>query len=207
MTLQNRVLPDGEIVALPLRGTLMGNRGILHGPDRSLGAARWRHRNWVSCALSFKGRRRTPMSPGRYTELFFLDEAVALAAGHRPCAECRRADWLRFLDAWERAHGERPSAPALDAALHAARVERGSRRQRRHAAPWDALPDGTFALSGGVPGLVRGARLHPFGPEGYLPALPRPQGGEALVLTPAPTVAALRAGYVAALHPDLGAGE
>ncbi|MGB8623555.1 MAG: hypothetical protein WCD16_12105, partial [Paracoccaceae bacterium] len=105
MPLQNRVLPTGEIVVHPARADFMGNRGILHGGNRQLGTARWRHKTWITCLLSFKGRKRVPMTPGRYTELFFLDEAVALAAGHRPCAECRRADFLRYRDAWQAATG------------------------------------------------------------------------------------------------------
>lgn len=201
MTLQNRVLPSGEIVALPVRGTFMGNRGIVHGEDRALGRARWRHPHWICCTLSFKGRRRTPMTPGRYTELFFLDDAVALAAGHRPCAECRRADYLRFLDAWERAHGARPKAPEVDRLLHAARIDPGTRCQRRHRAEVAALPDGTFLLHEDAPALVQGERLHPFGPRGYTPPVPRPRTGEVTVLTPAPLVEVLRAGYRPVLHP------
>ena len=205
MPLQNRVLPTGEIAALPLRGTFMGNRGILHGPDRTLGPARWRHPHWICCVLAFKDRHRVPMTPGRYTELFFHDEAVALAAGHRPCAECRRPDFLRFLDAWERAHGDRPKAAEIDRILHAARIESRTRRQRRHKAETAALPDGTFVLHDGAPALVQRARLHPFGPEGYGPPLPRPRAGEAEVLTPAPLVAVLREGYAVTLHPCLSA--
>ena len=101
MPLQNRVTPGGEIIADPARGTLMGNRGILHDAGQRLGVARWRHPHWIYCRLSFKGRRRAVMAPGRYTELFFLDEASALAAGHRPCYECRREDFLRFLQGHE----------------------------------------------------------------------------------------------------------
>ena len=108
MPLQNRVSPLGEIVATAERGGLMGNRGILHDRDRRLGVSRWKHPHWVCCRLAFLGRHRPVMTPGRYTELFFLDEATALAAGHRPCAECRRADYTRFLDAWTAAHGARP---------------------------------------------------------------------------------------------------
>jgi hypothetical protein len=107
MPLQNRVIPSGEIISDPSRAAkFMGNRGILHDDERRLGRARWRHRAWIVCALSFNGRRRTLMAPGSYTELFFLDEAVAFAAGHRPCGECRREAYLRFLEGW----GERDSA-------------------------------------------------------------------------------------------------
>jgi hypothetical protein len=103
--LQNRVTPTGEIVAHPGRGLLMGNRGCLHGPDRRLHAARWRSKAWICCVLEWKGVRRDPMPPGRWTALFFLDEATALAAGHRPCAYCRRADFAAFAEAWRAAHG------------------------------------------------------------------------------------------------------
>jgi hypothetical protein len=103
--LQNRVTPTGEIVADPGRGLLMGNRGCLHGPDRLLRAARWRSKAWICCVLDWKGVRRDPMPPGRWTALFFLDEATALAAGHRPCAYCRRADFTAFAEAWRGAEG------------------------------------------------------------------------------------------------------
>src|SRR6266542_4514974 len=124
MPLQNRVLPTQEIVADPGRGLLMGNRGALHGPDRRLGTTRWRTNAWICCVLDWKGVRRDPMPPGRWTALFFFDEAVALAAGHRPCAYCRRRDFLLYARAWATGRGldERPRAPAMDAQLHLERV-------------------------------------------------------------------------------------
>ena len=195
--LQNRVTPAGEIIADPARGTLMGNRGILHDARQRLGVARWRHPHWIYCRLSFKGRRRMVMAPRRYTELFFLDEATALAAGHRPCCECRREDFLRFQAAWRRAFGQHALAGAIDRALHRARVEPRSRRQIRLEAGLDDLPDGTFVLlpdAASFPMLVEGDRLHPWSPSGYGP--PRGRGsGRVSVLTPAPTLAVLRAGY------------
>src|SRR5215211_2432471 len=103
--LQNRVTPTGEIVSDPARGLLMGNRGCLHDQDRTLRTARWRSKLWICCRLDFKGARRDPMPPGRWTALFFLDEATALSAGHRPCAYCRRADYLAYAEAWRRAAG------------------------------------------------------------------------------------------------------
>ena len=132
MALQNRVAPTQEIVAVNARGTLMGNRGCLHRPDRTLGVARWRSRMWIACRLEWKGVRRDPMPPGRWTALFFLDEAMALSAGHRPCAYCRRADFNAFAEAWRVAHGlaDRPRAPEMDAVLHRQRVESRTRRQR-----------------------------------------------------------------------------
>jgi hypothetical protein len=200
MPRQNRVLPTGEIAALPLRGLFMGNRGILHDTMGRLGTARWRHPHWVCCTLSFKDRHRTVMSPGTWTELFFLDEAVALAAGHRPCAECRRADHLRFRAAWAAAIGP-ASAPDIDRALHAARVTR-TRAQVRHRADIATLPAGTFIATDSGPALVTANALHPFIATGYAPPVPRPTG-QVTVLTPAPTVAVLRAGYIPALHPDV----
>src|SRR5262245_10377094 len=125
MPLQNRVTPTGEIIADPARGTLMGNRGgPLHRPDQTLGARRWVSKAWICCRLEFKGRRRQVMSPGKYTELFFLDEATALAAGHRPCFECRRAEAEQFARLWAKVHGahDRARAGDMDRVLHAERV-------------------------------------------------------------------------------------
>jgi hypothetical protein len=197
MMLQNRVTPKGDIIADPARGTLMGNRGILHDAERRLGAARWRHPHWIFCRLAFKGRRRPIMAPHRYTELFFLDEATALAAGHRPCCECRREDLLRFQAAWRRAFRTHDAkAGVIDRALHKARVEPRSRRQIRFEAPLDELPDGALVLlpQECSPFLVEGDRLHPWHPGGYGPPRAR-RAGRASVLTPAPTIAVLRAGY------------
>lgn len=199
MTLQNRVLPTGEILAIPARGDFMGNRGILHDAHQNLGVARWKTKNWVICALEFKDRpKREVMAPGRYTELFFLDEAVALSAGHRPCAECRRAAFNAFRDAWAHATGDRPSAPAMDTALHPARVRR-DRTQVRHEARAEDLPPGTFILWHDRPHLVTEDSVSPYTPDGYGPNLTRPSG-PVTVMTPAPTVAALAGGYRPALH-------
>lgn len=199
MPLQNRVCPTGEIVADPSRaGLFMGNRGILHDEDRTLRTARWRHVHWVTCRLSFKGRRRAIMAPGAYTELFFLDEAVALAAGHRPCAQCRYDDHHAFRAAFEAAHGPVASAAHLDRRLHAARVTR-TRRQMTHEAAMDTLPDGTFVGLEDGSWLVRGNVLLRYTPAGYSGRRARPTGA-VTVLTPAPTVGALRAGYRPCLH-------
>jgi hypothetical protein len=204
--LQNRVTPEGDIVADPARGTCIGNRGILHDANGRLGAARWRHPHWICCRLAFKGRQREIMAPGRYTELFFLDEATALAAGHRPCRECRREDFLRFQAAWRRTLPDADAcAPSIDRRLHHARVDPRTRRQIRYAAPLDGLPDGTFVLLPDDPStalLVVGDRLLPWRASGYAPPRPRPSATQALVLTPRPTVAVLRAGYAASVHPS-----
>jgi len=179
----------------------MGNRGILHDAAGRLGHPRWRHPHWIACRLQFRGRHRVVMSPGAWTELFFLDEAVALAAGHRPCAECRRQDYIRFLDAWRSAAGTRPRAAEIDRALHAARLVPGTRRQAAHLAPAPGLPDGSFVRLGATPHLVTAGALRPFAPEGYGPPAPLP-AGEVEVLTPVPIVAVLRAGYRPELHPS-----
>ncbi|NDV87303.1 hypothetical protein GTW51_11390 [Aurantimonas aggregata] len=201
MTLQNRVTPLGEIVADPARGTLMGNRGILHDDKRRLGTSRWKHKAWIACTLQFKERRRKLMAPGRYTELFFLDEATSLAAGHRPCAECRRADFNAFRAAWVTANGsdDRPTAVAMDAALHTARVDRRSRAQIRHERPAADLPDGIFVLVEAEPWLVWRGRLRRWTFGGYDATAPIPPG-VVTVITPAPTVASLAAGYLPAVH-------
>jgi hypothetical protein len=209
LPLQNRVTPFGEIEAHEARGMWMGNRGgCLHDSEKRLGSARWRSRRWITCALSFKGRHRTVMAPGRYTELFFLDEPTSLAAGHRPCAECRREDYRRFVDAFARATkslGGDPlrSADALDRVLHESRLD--GRRQRRHTGPVDSLPDGTMI---GLPNrpdtawLVRDAGLLAWSPQGYTERRKRPGGTEVLVLTPSPLVEAMKAGFLPTLHPS-----
>lgn len=210
MPLQNRVTPFGEIIAHPAHGLFMGNRGILHDEARRLGRARWRHPHWLICRLQFKGRRREVMRPGAYTELFFLDEATALAAGHRPCAECRRRAFLSFRGAWQRGRGKTGTlrAAELDRALHRARVESRSRRQVTHRCALDLLPDGVFIAFGEAPAkaeLVLGDRLLPWSPQGYGEARSRPKGGSVTVLTPQPSVAALAGGYRPVLHSSAGA--
>jgi len=205
MPLQNRVTPTSEIIADTARGTLMGNRGALHDADRRLGTARWRHRHWICCRLDFKDRRREVMAPRRYTELFFLDEATALAAGHRPCRECRYTDF-RFQAAWRRAFGAQreASAPAIDRALHDARIEPRGRRQVRFEAALDDLPDGAFVLlpdDWSTPLLIQGAHVLPWRPSGYGAPRARP-ATTCLVLTPRPTIAVLHAGYGPVLHPS-----
>lgn len=198
MPLQNRVLPTGEIVAIPARGDFTGNRGILHDDHRRLGTGRWRHKAWIVCTLHWKDRRRVPMTPGRWTELFFLDEAVALAAGHRPCATCRRAAYTAYRDAWNAATGRVPSAPEMDSALHLARVSR-DRQQVRHEALARDLPDGAFVLWNDGPHLVARGQLYPYTPDGYEAPLTLPDA-RVTVLTPRPTIQVLAAGYAPELH-------
>ncbi|MEZ5779589.1 MAG: hypothetical protein R3E44_14635 [Paracoccaceae bacterium] len=204
MARQNRVTPEGAIIADPARGMFMGGRGILHDEAGRI-VAPFRHRNWVCCLTAFKGRRRPIMAPRRYTELFFLDEATALAAGHRPCAECRRADYNAFRASWAKATGlPPPSARDMDRALHAARVAPRSRVKRTYEADVATLPDGAFVRLAGGPALVRETGFWPSSPSGYGPALPRPASGPVTVLTPEPTVEVLRMGYAPRLHPSAG---
>lgn len=200
MPLQNRVLPTGEIVADPARGLFMGNRGHIHTPDRRMSARRWSTTTWIACTLCFRGRKRDVWGDS-YTELFFLDEAVALAAGHRPCAECRRADYIRFQHAWRTAHHEAPSAPAMNARLHADRIDAAGRTQRRHAAWLGSLPHGSFVLAQGGPALLADGRLHPFTLAGYGRGEAADPAANVTVLTPRCTVSVLRAGYRPALAP------
>jgi hypothetical protein len=206
VTLQNRVTPDGRIIADAARGLMMGNRGVLHDANRTLGRARWRHKNWVACRLEFKGRCRQVMTPARYTELFFLDEAVALAAGHRPCGECRHADYQHFKALWIDVLGTGAiTASALDARLHGERAIAGRFEQRRHMAALDRLPDGAFVLMGDapdVPQLVYGNRLLAYSPAGYVSARMRPARESVLALTPPSTLKVIAAGFRPALHPS-----
>jgi hypothetical protein len=197
MPLQNRVQPTGEIIAHPARGGLTGNRGILHGPDRKLGTARWQHPHWVCCVLEFRGRYHGPMPDRRWTALFFLDEAVALAAGHRPCHQCRHADAQRFRAAWESAFQEPAPASKMDRLLHPARVNR-TRQQVRFQADAQTLPPGVFVLSDG-PMLLTEDAARPYRPDGYGDPIPRP-AGPVCVLTPKPMVGVLAAGYQPMLH-------
>jgi hypothetical protein len=208
---RNRITPFGEFEATPTRGLLMGNRGILHDDQGRLGTARWRHRTWIACTLSFKNRRREILSPGRYTELFFCDEAVALAAGHRPCAECRRADYVRYAGAWQKAHGlaQPPKAGEMDRALHRSRVS-DNRGQATFAAKVGDLPDGAFVSFSGGPRtawLLWRGDLHGWSHEGYRGTWPFKPSDDAIVLTPEPTVRVLSAGYVPFVHATVSRGE
>lgn len=202
MPLQNRVTPTGEIVADPARGTLMGNRGCLHTPDRRLGAARWRSKLWICCLLDFKGVRRDPMPPGRWTALFFLDEATAFAAGHRPCAYCRRPAYTAFADAWRIAHRQatRPRAIEMDTVLHSQRVEPLRRRQRTHPATFGTLPDGAMVRYKGTPALVLRSCVLPWSFAGYARPIALARSAVVELLTPPATVAALARGYQPLLH-------
>lgn len=191
---RNRVTPAGEIVAVPLRGAWTGNRGVLHRGHEIVRA--YASDLWITCRLEFRGRWREQWLPRRYTHLYFHDEAVALAAGHRPCGECRHADYRAYQDAWMAATGgQRPSAQAMNRALHAERLDRRRRSKRLHRMDWARLPDGTFVLLDATPAVLVDDHLTEWTTEGYRTRHARPRTGTAVVLTPPSTVAALRAGY------------
>ena len=212
MPRQNRVDPFGQIVATPVRGTLMGNRGCLHD-DQDHPLRQYQVRRWLICVLDFKGRKRAPMPPGHYTSLFFLDEASALAAGHRPCAECQRGRFDDFRRHWAAANPElaghpTPSVDTIDRALHAERISRHFYQRDKvkltYVEQLDALPDGAFVVltSNDTPYLVRGDALYPWSFAGYSTPIARPAGANVHVLTPRSTVRALAHGYSAGLHPS-----
>jgi hypothetical protein len=193
--MQNRVTPRGEIVAIALRGAWLGNRGHIHEGTRIVRP--YRGIGWVICELEHKGWRLQQWHPRNATILFFHDEAVALAAGHRPCALCRRASYNQFRAAWAAGlDASLPSAQVMDRRLHADRVDPRTRGQRVHAADWSALPDAAFVLAEDQPALVWGDALIPWTICGYGGPRVRPTRGQAVVLTPAVTVAALRGGYL-----------
>ncbi len=196
MPLQNRVTPLGELIADPARGLVYGNRGCLHDAQGEI-RRRWQVKRWIACRLEFKDRKRRLRQPGRFTELFFLDEATAFAAGHRPCAECRREDYDRFVALV----GLR--ADAIDERLHGERVGESGER-RLHRARLQQLPDGAFVLERDEPWLVLGGELRRWTPSGY--AERRPRGaGEAALITPPSLVEVLRSGWdgvVPLLHPS-----
>lgn len=202
MPLQNRVMPDGEIIAHPARGTLMGNRGgAFHRDDQTLGKRRWASRQWIACLLSFKNRHREVMQPRRYTELFFLDEATALAAGHRPCFECRRGDALAFAELWaqSRGHTERASAGAMDRILHEERLT-AHNHKRTFRVALATLPPGAMVRWQGRAALVAGTTLRMWTPEGYAEEA-RPAPATILdVLTPRSMVEVIGRGYAPMLH-------
>ena len=204
MPLRNRVTPLSELVADPARGLVYGNRGCLHDRDGHI-RRRYAGKRWIACRLQFRGWLRRPLlQPGRFTELFFLDEATAFAAGHRPCALCRREDYDRLVAFWRELHPGQAGADAIDAQLHAERLDPDTRAQRHHGAPLDDLPDGAFVLRDGDPWLVRGAELLRWTPSGYAPRVPRPGREHATVITPPSLLALLGNDWrpvVPLLHP------
>ncbi len=204
MPRQNRVTPFSTLIAVPARGTLTGNRGCLHDDDGQIRRS-FQGQRWIICLLEFKGRRRSIMQPGHYTELFFLDEATALAAGHRPCAECQRDRFNLFRECWAKGNPEmagtaRPAASVLDAALHQERLATGS-EQRIYCNSIGDLPDGVFITDDEQTAyLVLGKRLLQWNPAGYTGSAAQAIHYPVRVLTPASIVRALAAGYRAGLH-------
>jgi Branched-chain amino acid transport protein (AzlD) len=198
MSLQNRITPFGEFIATSVRGTMMGNRGgRLHDDERKLTARRWTSKQWICCKLEFNDRHRTLWGDS-YTELFFLDEVTALAAGHRPCFECRRKDAERFANLF--GDGTRASAGEMDKALHAERLE--GKAKRVHSRSIEDLPDGAMIARDGAAFAVRDDVLLRWTPGGYAGRLPRPRGDHVGVLTPPSTLAVLARGYGPQWHPS-----
>ena len=210
MPLQNRVTPFGDIIATPHRGMFTGNRGIIHDPEtKTLLNRRWTSRAWLACVCEFRGRRRKVMGGRSWTELFFLDEATAFAAGHRPCFFCRRDDATRFRAAWERGNGvSNLRANDIDAVLHRERLEGKRKRLHPLPVPVSQLPDGAMVQVGDEGFLIAKARALRWSPEGYREAKwandrasPLHAANErAMLLTPPSTLRALSAGYRVVLH-------
>jgi len=199
MSLQSRVSPFGDLFAAAVRGTLMGNRGgRLHDGHRKLTARRWTSKQWICCRLEFNNRHRTVWGDG-YTELFFLDEVTAFAAGHRPCFECRRKDAARFASLFPGAPADgRATAAVMDKVLHAERLS--GKEKRLHTAAIDTLPDGAMIAQDNAAFALRGPHLLPWTAAGYGPPIARPRGIDVDVLTPPAIVAVLTRGYVPVLH-------
>ncbi len=195
----NRVTPLGDVVTASLRGAWMGNRGVIHGGrDGPAGHEIVRSHTtlaWITCALAHRDWVAPRWEPGRWTALFFHDEAVALAAGHRPCALCRRPAFAAYRDLVREAVGERLMAPDLDRRLHTERLDPATRRRRWHDEPWSGLPDGAFVIVDGQPTLVTGDGLRAWTVQGYGDPQPRPRRGTVSVVTPPTSLAALRGGY------------
>jgi hypothetical protein len=199
MPLQNRVTPSGDIIATPHRGLFTGNRGIIHDPATKTLTRRWASQAWLTCLCEFRGWRRQVMGGRSWTELFFLDEATALAAGHRPCFFCRRDDANRFRAAWEAGNGlAKVLARDIDVVLHRERLD--GRKKRFHPLPMPVaeLPDGAMLQEGNERYLIVRGRALAWSPAGYR----QPQNAvqDAMLLTPPSTLRALSAGYRPVLH-------
>ena len=207
MPLQNRVDPYGRLHAVEARGAWMGNRGVLHNSAREV-VAPWRSLRWITCVLRFKGIRREVFAPHRYSELFFLDEATSLAAGHRPCAECRRDRFMEFCDAWAKGGGDRVSSPParadeIDRVVHADRVYRRGEKQT-YEAVLSSLPPGTMIGRDGRAFLYWGGRLRAWTFSGYGPAMRVAPRTRVQVLTPRSIVKTIRSGFAPQVHESAG---
>lgn len=203
MPLQNRVTPTGDIIATPHRGLFTGNRGIIHDPaTKTLLKRRWTSAAWLVCVCEFRGRRREVMGGRSWTELFFLDEATALAAGHRPCFFCRRGDAKRFCAAWEQGNGiANVRARDVDAVLHHERLDVGQKRLHALPTPLAELPDGAMVQRGDASYLIAQGRALAWSPAGYR-AADITTLRDAMLLTPPSTLRAISAGYRPMLHPS-----
>jgi hypothetical protein len=206
MPLQNRVTPLGELIATPERGLVYANRGCLHDDNGRI-RDRYPTRRWIACRLEFHGRHRTPlMAPGKFTELFFLDEATALAGGHRPCGECRYQDHEHMRAMWAELHPDQHGVDAIDEQLDGERRDPRTKERRLHEARFDELPDGAFVMLDGAPYLVLGSQLLRWSPAGYTAPRARPAGSAAAtVITPPSLVALLgtdRTSLVPLVHPS-----
>ena len=199
MPLQNRVTPSGEIIATPHRGMFTGNRGIIHDPATKTLTGRWASQAWLTCVCEFRGRRREVMGGRSWTELFFLDEATALAAGHRPCFFCRREDANRFRAAWEEGNAvKNVLAREIDTVLHRERLDDGSKRLHALTMPLKKLPDGAMLQAGNESFVIVQGREMLWSPGGYREASNALK--DAMLLTPPSTLRALDAGYRPVLH-------
>jgi hypothetical protein len=201
MPLQNRVTPSGDIIATPHRGLFTGNRGIIHEPATKTLTRRWAGKAWLTCICEFRGRRREVMGGRSWTELFFLDEATALSAGHRPCFFCRRDDALKFRAAWEQGNGVTDVlAPEIDAVLHRERLDRGAKRLHALTMPIEELPDGAMVQQDSESFLIARGRAWLWSPAGYRETQNALQ--DAMLLTPPSTLRAMSWGYRPVLHPS-----
>lgn len=197
--LQNRVDPFGTIIKTSARGCFMGNRGVIHNQHKEITHA-FKHKAWITCALEFKGRKRTVMTPDRWTELFFLDEATAFAAGHRPCFECRKEDAKRFKSCWIQGNPAynftmKTSINEIDDIIHRERID-ADKKKITHARMSSDIPEGTFVLMNSDAYLFNNSRLYWWTPFGYQNSIAMPEGRMLTVLTPYSIVNAFRAGYM-----------
>jgi len=196
--LQNRVDPFGNIIKTEARGLWMGNRGILHNHEQEV-LRPFKLKAWLTCKLQFNGRKREVMAPNRYTELFFMDEATAFAAGHRPCFECRREDYNHFKSLWlkgnpEYGFDEKTSIQKIDAILHQERINRDGSKVTHEEKP-NNLPDGTFILLNNQPYLLAHGLIYLWTPFGYAKPIPMPVVDKVDVLTPKSIVNTFRIGF------------
>ncbi len=197
--LQNRVNPFGDIVKTEARGAWMGNRGVIHNHQQEL-VKPFKLKAWLICKLEFKGRKRPVMAPNQYTELFFMDEATAFAAGHRPCCECRRADYDKFKSLWLKANPEygfnlKTSIQQIDEILHQERVGAAKEKVTFEASPND-LPNGSFIALNQNAYLIWDGLMYLWSPFGYEKGIMISEGGKVQVLTPKSVVKTFAAGYV-----------